>query len=122
MASYNRGAGPPASGSGQLFEWRTYVPLPGQATALVLGLRRSQEAIAAAGLNPLGLWVEELGSPGLVCSLWSFATLEARNLALAAGAHPDQAGNVAVLDHVESSLCRPPLSAFSRSGRFIVTR
>jgi NIPSNAP len=93
-------------GLGSLYEWRTYVPAPGRATDLVRRLRRSQEAIATAGLRPLGLWVEELGSPGLVSSLWSFPGLEGREAALGAAEFHDQDGNEAVLDHVESALWR----------------
>jgi hypothetical protein len=109
MASYNPGAGP-AREDGRLFEWRTHIPAPGQAAALVRSLRRSQERWDAAGLTTLGIWVEELGSPGLVSSLWSYASLEARETALAAldaEARTEPAGDLAGLDHVESSLWRP---------------
>jgi hypothetical protein len=93
-----------------LFEWRTHVPAPGQAAPLIRSLRRGQERWNAAGLTTLGIWVEDLGSPGMVSSLWSYASLEARETALAelaaeAGAVP--AGDLAVVDHVESSLWRP---------------
>jgi NIPSNAP len=103
MASYNPEAG-------RLFEWRTHVPAPGQATAVVRSLRRSQERWDAAGLATLGIWVEEFGSPGLVSSLWSYASLEARETALGAlagEARSEDAGAATVLDHVESSLWRP---------------
>jgi NIPSNAP protein len=91
----------------RLFEWRTYVPAPGGAGDLVRRLRRSQEAVATAGLlRPLGLWIEEIGSPGLVSSLWSFPGLEAREQALASGEFQGEEGSGQVLDHVESVLWR----------------
>jgi hypothetical protein len=114
MASSDRSAAPaPATApAGLLYEWRTYAPVPGGAGDLVRRLRRSQEAVATAGLlRPLGLWVEEIGSPGLVCSLWSFPGLEAREQALAAGEFLSEEGSGRVLDHVESVLWR--ITAYS---------
>jgi hypothetical protein len=109
MASYDRGAGP-APEDGRLFEWRTHVPAPGQAAALIRRLRRAQERWDAAGLATLGIWVEDIGSPGMVSSLWSYSSLAAREMALAqldAEAGAERAGDLAELDHVESSLWRP---------------
>jgi hypothetical protein len=106
MASSDRDAGL-ALGEVLLFEWRTYVPAPGQTTALIRQLRISRESVVAAGLRSLGLWMEELGSPGLVSSLWSFPSLEARELALAPADFHHREGDAAVLDHVESALWRP---------------
>jgi hypothetical protein len=90
----------------RLYEWRTYVPAPGQAAALIRRLRDAHGELAGTAVSPLGLWAEELGTPGLVSALWSYQDLEARGPALAAEEDLHQGGNVALLDHVESALWR----------------
>ena len=52
------------------------------------------------------MWIEEIGSPGLVSSLWSFPDLEAREQAIAAGELQSGKEDGHVLDHVESVLWR----------------
>ena len=62
----------------RLYEWRTYVPAPGQAATLIRRLREAHGELAGTAVSPLGLWAEELGTPGLVSALWSYQDLEAR--------------------------------------------
>jgi hypothetical protein len=65
-----------------LHEWRDHEAVPGRIPDLVAALTALRDPLHDLGVTTVGTWVEEIGEPGRVSVLWSFADLFTRAAAL----------------------------------------